>query len=152
MFVKITDGQVDQYPYTVGDMRRDNFNTSFSRNVPETIMAEFGVYPVGYQGAPSYNSLTHKIQSSRQPVFVNGAWTITKTVIPLTADQIASSTASQAANTRRQRETLLENTDWMALSDVTMSDEMALYRQSLRDITNHVNFPYLAEADWPVKP
>jgi hypothetical protein len=26
------------------------------------------------------------------------------------------------------------------------------YRQALRDITGHVNFPYLTEADWPVKP
>lgn len=26
------------------------------------------------------------------------------------------------------------------------------YRQALRDITDHVNFPYLNDADWPVKP
>jgi hypothetical protein len=27
-----------------------------------------------------------------------------------------------------------------------------VYRQALRDITDHVNFPYLADEDWPVKP
>ena len=29
MFVKTTNDQIDQYPYTVGDLRRDNPNTSF---------------------------------------------------------------------------------------------------------------------------
>jgi hypothetical protein len=152
MFVKVTDGLVDQYPYTVGDLRRDNPNTSFPRNVPEARMAQFGVYSVSHQAAPSYNPLTHRLQSSLQPVLVNGAWVITKTIVELTDAQIASNTVSQAANIRRQRDTLLEDTDWMALSDVTMSAEMAAYRQSLRDITNHANFPYLSEADWPVKP
>ena len=50
---------------------------------------------------------------------------------------------------RKQRATLLAETDWMALSDVTMSAEMTAYRQALRDITDHVDFPYLTEADWP---
>jgi len=33
-----------------------------------------------------------------------------------------------------------------------MSAEMTTYRQALRDITDHANFPYLAEDDWPTKP
>jgi hypothetical protein len=57
-----------------------------------------------------------------------------------------------AEGVRKQRDTLLADTDWMALSDVAMSVEMNVYRQALRDITDHVNFPYLVEADWPVKP
>ena len=57
-----------------------------------------------------------------------------------------------AESIRNQRATLLAETDWMALSDVTMSAAMATYRQALRDITDHANFPYLAESDWPVKP
>ena len=40
----------------------------------------------------------------------------------------------------------------MALSDNTLTEEMAAYRQALRDITSHANWPYLNEADWPVKP
>lgn len=39
------------------------------------------------------------------------------------------------AELRTQRNILLAETDYMALSDVTMSDEMKNYRQSLRDIT-----------------
>ena len=37
---------------------------------------------------------------------------------------------------RHRRKPLLEETDWMANSDVTMSDAMRTYRQELRDITN----------------
>ena len=37
---------------------------------------------------------------------------------------------------RCKRNTLLAETDYFALSDVTMSSEMQTYRQSLRDITN----------------
>ena len=39
------------------------------------------------------------------------------------------------AELREQRNNLLAETDWMANSDVTMSDEMKTYRQELRDIT-----------------
>jgi hypothetical protein len=37
---------------------------------------------------------------------------------------------------RHQRDALLKDTDWLANSDVTMSDAMRTYRQSLRDITD----------------
>jgi hypothetical protein len=57
-----------------------------------------------------------------------------------------------AEGVRKQRATLLADTDWMALSDSTLTAEWATYRQALRDITNHVNFPYLTEEDWPTKP
>ena len=39
-------------------------------------------------------------------------------------------------NLRIKRNNLLAQTDYLALSDQTMSAEMTAYRQSLRDITN----------------
>lgn len=60
---------------------------------------------------------------------------------------------NQAATTNRDKRTrLLSETDWTALSDITMTDEMTTYRQALRDITTHENWPYLSEDDWPTKP
>ena len=58
----------------------------------------------------------------------------------------------EATSNRGYRTTLLEETDWTALSDVTMSTEMAAYRQALRDITTHENWPYIQPDDWPTKP
>jgi hypothetical protein len=40
------------------------------------------------------------------------------------------------AELRMKRNSLLSQTDFYALSDVTMSAEMTTYRQALRDITN----------------
>jgi hypothetical protein len=59
--------------------------------------------------------------------------------------------ATATAN-RATRDTKLAETDFYALSDVTMSAEMTTYRQALRDITSHANWPNLEEADWPTKP
>ena len=40
------------------------------------------------------------------------------------------------SNLRNTRNSLLAQTDYLALSDQTMSAEMTAYRQALRDITN----------------
>jgi nicotinamidase-related amidase len=58
--------------------------------------------------------------------------------------------AEAAKAARSQRDSLLAATDWTALSDVTMSAEMATYRQALRDITAQEGFPH--SVTWPVKP
>lgn len=152
MFVKITNGQVTKYPYTVGDLRRENPNTSFPKKIREETMADYGMYPVGYQAAPDYDPMTHRLQHSNQPELVGGEWKLTKTAVALTSEQIADAAAAKAAEMRQKRDGLLAETDWMALSDVTMSAEMIAYRQALRDITGHANWPNLNDADWPTKP
>ena len=53
---------------------------------------------------------------------------------------------------RNKRNALLAETDWWALSDCTMTAEQTAYRQALRDITAHANWPELADSDWPTKP
>ena len=56
------------------------------------------------------------------------------------------------AELRTQRNTLLSETDWTALGDVTMSDKMKTYRQELRDITK--TFKSMSDKDFkfPDKP
>ena len=60
--------------------------------------------------------------------------------------------AAEAERNRTKRDGLLAETDYFALTDVTMDAAMTTYRQALRDITAHENFPRLEEADWPTKP
>ena len=60
--------------------------------------------------------------------------------------------AKAAEANRKTRDGLLAETDYLALSDNTLTTEMATYRQALRDITSHANWPNLDEADWPTKP
>ena len=60
--------------------------------------------------------------------------------------------ANVAAGHRSTRDRKLSETDWTALSDVTMADNMKAYRQALRDLPDHKNWPNLEEDDWPTKP
>ena len=54
---------------------------------------------------------------------------------------------------RAKRDKLLADTDYLALSDNTMSDEMKAYRQALRDITNGLTTKEEVEAVvFPTKP
>jgi len=60
--------------------------------------------------------------------------------------------ASSAAAMREKRNYKLLETDWMSGSDVTMADNWKTYRQSLRDLPTHSNWPSLEDSDWPTKP
>jgi hypothetical protein len=54
---------------------------------------------------------------------------------------------------RAKRNKLLADTDYLALSDNTMSAEMTTYRQALRDITNGITTVEQANnITWPTKP
>ena len=54
---------------------------------------------------------------------------------------------------RHKRNRLLAETDYYALSDVIMSDDMKTYRQNLRDITEGKDTVEKCEnATWPTKP
>jgi hypothetical protein len=51
---------------------------------------------------------------------------------------------------RSKRSKLLAETDFLALSDATLSEEMRSYRQALRDLPANTSDP--ANPTWPVKP
>ena len=57
-----------------------------------------------------------------------------------------------AADNREKRDRLIAETDYFALTDVALTAEMTTYRQALRDITSHSNWPNLSDGDWPTKP
>ena len=84
--------------------------------------------------------------------------------VELTAEEIAARAAEEAAwnagafdramsSLRQKRDALLKSTDYLALSDNTLSAEMSTYRQALRDITNGVDTVAKCDAiSWPTKP
>ena len=57
---------------------------------------------------------------------------------------------NQLKNIREERNRLLAETDWMANSDVTMSDVMKKYRQDLRDLPASNSDP--SKIVFPTKP
>ena len=61
--------------------------------------------------------------------------------------------ARALAGMRERRNRLLAETDFYALSDVTMSSDMATYRQALRDLpAGKDTVDKVNNATWPTKP
>ena len=60
--------------------------------------------------------------------------------------------AKPMADLREERDRRLAETDWMANSDVTMSDAWKTYRQALRDAPAQDGVTGLDNVTWPTKP
>ncbi len=153
MYVKITNGSVDTYPYSVGKLRRDNSNTSFPKRIQDAVLAEWGVYPVTVDSPPSHDPRTQRISRDANPSLVSGVWTVGWTVVNKEPVEVQQYDDAVAASNRSTRNTLLSNSDWTQVADAPVdATAWAAYRQALRDITSHANWPHLDEADWPTKP
>lgn len=156
MYVKLTNGTVDTYPYNVGQLRRDNPNTSFPKQIPDDTLAEYGVYKVTIPDTPSYDERTQTLSQNGQPHKEGDQWVVGWAVTDKTAEEIQQYDDNAAEANRTQRDNLLAETDWVVIkaqeTGVAVDAAWAAYRQALRDITAHTNWPHLSEADWPTKP
>lgn len=150
MHVKITNGNPEIY--TIGELRRDNPNTSFPRIIPDNILSLYGVYPYTNKDQPEYDQKTQKLESGNFIQDIDGKWLREWIIVEKTQEEIDNYAQILAADIRSRRNLLLAETDYLALSDNILTTEMASYRQALRDITSHPNFPHLLESDWPIKP
>jgi len=86
------------------------------------------------------------------------------TQVQFTAEEEAARDAEEAAwaagafdraiaDVRAKRDRLIAQTDYLALSDNTLTDAMTTYRQALRDITNGVDtVEKCNNITWPTKP
>lgn len=139
MYIKITNGAPSKY--TIGQLRRDNPQTSFPCIIPDSVLADYSVYPCSIVDV----DIDPLVQTK-----VDGDYTQTNNVWSL--QRVASNLPQQDAerNVREHRDALLSETDYLALSDNTMSAAMTTYRQALRDITGQAGFPY--SVTWPTKP
>ncbi len=76
-------------------------------------------------------------------------------LLPFTWEQLTtqlplSKTALDWIDLREERDKLLAETDWMANSDVTLSDAWKTYRQALRDLPANTSDP--TNPTYPTKP
>jgi hypothetical protein len=73
--------------------------------------------------------------------------TLDQSAVDAAAVEVAAEQA--LANLRTKRNQLLAETDYLALSDATLTDDMKIYRQQLRDLPA-TSDP--ANPVWPTKP
>jgi hypothetical protein len=148
LLVKATNDTVQQYPYSVGLLRKDNPNTSFPKQVSAADMAAFNVYPVT-ETFPTVGDGQHLVKVWT-PTLSGDDWILDHQAVDLTDEEIAEATAILAANARVTRDELLAATDFYALSDVVMTSEMTTYRSDLRAVPTLNGFPN--DFEWPTAP
>ena len=149
---------------TQGEVRRMHSNTSLPRVWDANVCTELGIDPVLAAPKPEVTGYTQAIRNGATQD-ANGNWVTAWSVVDMFADTTedgvtttkaehetayqARLDADAAKSVRTQRDAKLAETDWTGMSDVTMAAEMTTYRQALRDITLHENFPHLQNSDWP---
>jgi len=72
MYIKISNGIITKYPYSIENLKQDNPQTSFPTDISEEVLSEWGVFCVEATPTPSVG-LDKKI-SEGQPELVNGTW------------------------------------------------------------------------------
>jgi hypothetical protein len=140
LYLKLSDGVPKAY--SLGQLLRDNPDKSFPESPSDALLADLNVYPYTIQAQPTFDHMTQVIASTGFSQ-IDGAWIKGWEVNNL-------STEDAGRNIRLHRDSLLQETDWMALNDNTMSPAWASYRQALRDVTSQEGFPF--SVTWPTKP
>lgn len=155
-YVKVTNGVISQYPYTIGQLRRDNPNTSFPKVLTEDTLNEFGVYSVTIVDDPTFNSATQRLQVAINPVLIDGTWTVTKSIVDLDSDELALIAENKSNAVRATRDDLLKSdvdpinaVRWNAMT-AEQQTAWTTYRQALLDVPQQTGFPNTIT--WPTKP
>jgi hypothetical protein len=150
MYVLAPNQIAEIFPYSIGDLRRDNPNTSFPRNPSDAVLADWNVFPVVEQSPPEYNPANQNL-NQLNPTLVDGQWLQTWQVTAASAEEIAERLQNKEAEVRQQRNELLSACDWTQLPDSPADHEAwATYRQALRDVTAQEGFPW--DVVWPEAP
>ena len=151
---------------TQGELRRDNPNMSMPRvwnsNVHDALNVDPVLRaPVPTEGIGAYQTVRRNgvVQDSL------GNWVEAWVIADMFSDddELGTKAEQEAAyqarldsdaadSNRNERDRRISETDWWASSDLTMTAEQTAYRQALRDITTHTNWPHIQPDDWPVKP
>ena len=162
-YIKLDTGEVK----TQGEWRQANKHISLPRVWTANTLTDLGLTAVLAAPKPDCTDL-QQVVGNGVTTDANGntveAWSVVDKFSKTTAEDgtvttkaqhekahTASLVADKEAGVRTDRDRRIALTDWTALSDVTMTADMTTYRQALRDITAHANFPDLDAEDWPTK-
>jgi len=169
LFVEVATGT----PKTKVQLRQENKHMSLPEAWTDATLEALGVVRVTKTDAPDVGEWQVAVKDGVEQV--DGVWRekwvtqemfteyteevtddegVTTTVTHTVQDQIdakvAADNAALEAPERATRDDLLKATDHYGLSDVTMTDAMAAYRQALRDVPQQAGFP--GTIIWPTKP
>ena len=148
-YVITKDNVATVYPATLYQIKKAFPNTSFSLPLQDAELAPFGIYPVATGEMPSYDQETSYVEEG-MPVKTASGWTQVWEVKSYSQSELADKLNQKEEIARGQRNYKLAETDYLALADGTLTDEMRAYRQALRDLPAQAGFP--ENINWPTKP
>jgi hypothetical protein len=162
MYVKTKDGSVSAYPYEPEALRREHPSVSLPAILTDELLAQYGVFVVHSQNTPTYDPATERVDTSAQPELTNGVWTLVKTVVSLTPEQVEAREQRLKQDNKKKASELLYLSDWTTIPDVsnpavsnpylTNPTDFVAYRNTLRAIAVNpptvVTFPAEPDAIW----
>tara|TARA_B100000131_G_C18035401_1_gene580210 strand:+ start:756 stop:1199 length:444 start_codon:yes stop_codon:yes gene_type:complete len=131
------------------DILKDYKGWSLPKPITPSFIETLG-YKVITEGSFPSTTAPYEYVSSDGIEEISGKWYTKFKVETYTGDDKTAIDNDAAVAVRGQRNALLAETDWAALSDVTLSDAMKTYRQALRDVPTQGGFPHTVT--WPTKP
>jgi hypothetical protein len=155
-----------------GELRRMHSNTSLPKVWDANVCTALGIDPVLAAPKPETTGYTQAVRDGATQD-ANGNWVTAWQIVDMFSDYTddegvthtkaeqeveyqARLDAAAADRVRTSRDAKLEESDWMVIrsaeTGVALDSNWATYRQALRDITDHADFPYLTDEDWPVAP
>ena len=161
MHIKLTNNIPEAY--SIGQLRRDNPQVSFPKDIPETTLAEYSVYPVTPSDQPTHDPATHRIEEGT-PVQIDGVWTQAWNVIALTDEEVAQQQVELQQNIVAQTQQRLDsfantrNYDGIlslctyATSTVTKFQAEGQYGVEARDATWAKLYEIMAEVQVGTRP
>lgn len=155
MHIKVDEnGNILDKNYSIFKLKSENPNVSFPARFTEELLNSFNVYTVIVKPHAEYDERTQRPEAASEPIKgEDGKWYLETHIVDLSEEEVQIIYNNKAFLSEGERTARLEFTDWWALSDTPdMTPEQTAYRQALRDITTHPNWPWLEESDWPVKP
>jgi len=119
MYVLAPNQTIETFPYSIGDLRRDNPGTSFPADPSEQSLAEWSVFPVVDAPMPAYDAVTQNC-TQVNPTLLAGRWTVTWQVTNATPEQIDARIRINA-NYRAFWDALLASTVYSAIRTQSMA-------------------------------
>lgn len=152
-FVKLNkNNEIEFYPYTLTDLRKDNPGISFPDKLDESLYSAFNVYPVLPGEQPELNYDEHLERTVEKKTNNKGEeyWVECWKAVKVNKDTLEKRTKVKEEQVRSLRNERLKDSDWTQLADVNKDASWVAYRQALRDLTRQEGFPW--DVTWPEKP
>ncbi len=149
MFAKIINDVVEKYPYSIGQLRKDNSNVSFPKNPNPETLAAFNTFEVVHTPQPEVDH-TQDVGEG-VPQKINGVWTQVWNISNVDEETLAERTEGRSQQVRDERNYKIAACDWTQLDDAPVDKTAwATYRQALRDIPEQAGFSW--NVTWPEMP